>query len=69
MAFFKRNPFRTTYFLPTAAKSKQKVPLATKVLNRKKGLFYGANRVVATNVSLQLPLKWHPARRPHAICS
>ncbi|MFT6843262.1 MAG: hypothetical protein ACJASR_002038 [Psychroserpens sp.] len=26
-AFFTRNPFRPTYFLPTAAKSKQKVPL------------------------------------------
>jgi hypothetical protein len=33
MAFFTRNPFRPTYFLPTAAKSKQKVPLEGNALH------------------------------------
>jgi hypothetical protein len=28
MAFFKQHPCCTTYFLPSAAKSKQKMPLA-----------------------------------------
>jgi hypothetical protein len=28
LSFFKQNPFRSTYFLPTAAKSKQKMPLS-----------------------------------------
>ena len=28
----------------------------------------GANRVVVSNVSLQAPLKWRPARRPLSIC-
>lgn len=35
----------STYFLPTAAKSKQKGPLATKVLNRKKWLILGSLRM------------------------
>jgi hypothetical protein len=39
-----------------------------KFLTAKNGLFMGANRVVVTNVSLQAPLKWRPARRPLAIC-
>jgi hypothetical protein len=33
MPFFTRNPFRPTYFLPTAAKSKQKVPLEGNALH------------------------------------
>jgi hypothetical protein len=33
MFFFKRNPFRLTYFLPTAAKSKQKMPLDDNALH------------------------------------
>jgi hypothetical protein len=33
MPFFTRNPFRPTYFLPTAAKSKQKMPLEGNSLN------------------------------------
>jgi hypothetical protein len=39
-----------------------------KFLTAKNGLFMGANRVVVTNVSLQAPLKWRPARRPLVIC-
>jgi hypothetical protein len=30
---FKRNPFRSTYFLPTAAKRKQKAPLEDNALH------------------------------------
>jgi hypothetical protein len=33
MPFFTLNPFRLTYFLPTAAKSKQKVPLEGNALH------------------------------------
>jgi hypothetical protein len=33
LPFFTRNPFRPTYFLPTAAKSKQKVPLEGNALH------------------------------------
>jgi hypothetical protein len=33
MPFFTRNPFRPTYFLPTAAKSKQKKPLEGNALH------------------------------------
>ncbi|MGK0306530.1 MAG: hypothetical protein ACI8UG_002288 [Gammaproteobacteria bacterium] len=36
MLFFKKHPCFTTYFLATAKKSRQKRPLANKVLNRKK---------------------------------
>jgi hypothetical protein len=38
-----------------------------KFLTAQKAYFMGANRVVATNVSIQLSLKWLPARRPLAI--
>jgi hypothetical protein len=40
------------------------MPLAAKVFNRKKMAYSW----VVPNVSLQAPLKWHPARRPLAIC-
>ena len=33
MAFFTQHPCCTTYFLPAAAKSKQKMPLANYVLH------------------------------------
>ena len=70
MPFFKQHPARRphavwlTYFLATAQESKQREARATKVFNRKKMAYSW----VVTNVSLQAPLKWFPARRPLVIC-
>jgi hypothetical protein len=45
MPFFKQHPCYLTYFLATAQESKQRKPLATKVLNRKKWLILGSLRM------------------------
>jgi hypothetical protein len=46
-----------------------KMPLATKVFNRTKRLVLWAPTALSLQMcSLQLSLKWHPARRPLAIC-
>jgi hypothetical protein len=49
MPFFKLHPCCSIYFLPTAAKSKQKVPLATKILNRTKRLILGSFQMCPSN--------------------
>jgi hypothetical protein len=49
MPFFKKHPCFTTYFFATAKKSRQKRPLATKVLNRTKRLILGSFQMSPSN--------------------
>jgi len=66
---FDSNPFEPDTLFSTAKnRVSRKMPPLLKFLTAKNGLFLGANRVVVSNVSLQAPLKWRPARRPLSIC-
>jgi hypothetical protein len=49
LPFFKPHPCCSIYFLPTTAKSKQKVPFATKILNRTKRLISGSFQMCPSN--------------------
>jgi hypothetical protein len=64
MPFFKPHPCCSIYFLPTAAKSKQKVPPATKVLNRTKRLILGSFQMCPSNFHSNGILAICPPNKP-----